>query len=272
MSLSDWPLAALREQLAPLLPGLLIEVLPTIDSSNTELMRRARRGALPPTLLIAEEQTAGRGRQGRSWYSGAGDVLAVSLGLPYAPRDWSGLSLAVGISVAESLQPHLPARASHRPRIELKWPNDLWLADGRKLAGILIETAEIADGSGQRCAIVGIGLNLQPPPEQGLRTPAACLQDVDDTLDGPAALLRYAAPLVRTLLGFAAYGFAPLQPRFEQRDYLRGKAVALSDGTRGRALGVDDDGALRMETAAGVQRITSAEVSVRPAPADAREH
>lgn len=266
MSLGDWPLAALRAQLTPLLPGLVIEVLPTIDSSNTELMRRARKGALPPTLLIAEEQTAGRGRQGRSWYSGAGDVLAVSLGLPYTPRDWSGLSLAVGLSVAESLQPQLPARASQQPRIELKWPNDLWLADGRKLAGILIETTEIADGSGQRCAIVGIGLNLQLPPESGLRTPAACLQDVDDTLDSPAALLRYAAPLARTLLGFAAYGFAPLQPRFEQRDHLKGKLVVLSDGTHGRALGVDDDGALRVQTAAGMQRITSAEVSVRPAP------
>src|SRR5690606_5318600 len=90
MSRTDWPLDTLREQLAPLLPGLVIEVLASVDSSNTELLRRARRGSLVPTLLIAEEQTAGRGRQGRAWYSGAGDVLAVSLGLPYAPRDWSG--------------------------------------------------------------------------------------------------------------------------------------------------------------------------------------
>jgi len=265
MSRGDWPLDELREQLTPLLPGLAVEVLASIDSSNTELLRRARRGALAPTLLIAEEQTAGRGRHGRAWYSGAGDVLAVSLGLPYAPRDWSGLSLAVGVALAESLQPQPPARATHAPRIELKWPNDLWLADGRKLAGILIETTEIADGSGRRCAVVGIGLNLRPPPGDGLRTPAACLQDVDTRLDGPGALRRYALPLARTLLGFAESGFAPFQARFDRRDHLKGRAVVLSDGTQGTARGVDDDGALRVQTTQGMQRITSAEVSVRPA-------
>jgi len=264
MSRTDWPLDALREQLTPLLPGLVVEVLASIDSSNTELLRRARRGALVPTLLIAEEQTAGRGRQGRAWYSGAGDVLAVSLALPYAPRDWSGLSLAVGVALAESLQPQLPARAGAAPRLQLKWPNDLWLDDGRKLAGILIETTEIADGSGRRCVIVGIGLNLRPPPGDGLRTPPACLQDVDERLDGPAALLRYALPLVRTLLGFAESGFAPFQARFDRRDHLKGRAVTLSNGVQGTARGVDDDGALRVQTAQGVQRITSAEVSVRP--------
>ena len=272
MNAARWPVRVLHEQLDSLLPGLAVEVLPTIDSSNTELLRRARRGALPPTLLIAEEQTAGRGRQGRAWYSGAGDVLAVSLALPYAPRDWSGLSLAVGVAVAESLQPRLPAGAGAgaAPRLLLKWPNDLWLDDGRKLAGILIETTEIADGSGRRCVIVGVGLNLQPPPDGGLRTPAACLQDVDARLDGPSALLRYAAPLVRTLLGFAEAGFAPYQPRFERRDYLKGRAVQLSDGVQGTARGVDDGGALLVQTADGVQRITSAEVSVRPAPPAAR--
>ena len=170
MSLGDWPLAALRAQLTPLLPGLVIEVLPTIDSSNTELMRRARKGALPPTLLIAEEQTAGRGRQGRSWYSGAGDVLAVSLGLPYTPRDWSGLSLAVGLSVAESLQPQLPARASQQPRIELKWPNDLWLADGRKLATQgLAQCHQPGAGAGveRGNAVAFLHGNLQRQAQQG---------------------------------------------------------------------------------------------------------
>ncbi|MBZ0139925.1 MAG: biotin--[acetyl-CoA-carboxylase] ligase, partial [Pseudorhodoplanes sp.] len=71
----------------------------------------------------------------------------------------------------------IAARTGAAPRIELKWPNDLWLHDGRKLAGILIETTEIA-GGGERAVIVGMGLNLQLPPQDGLRTPAACLQDV----------------------------------------------------------------------------------------------
>lgn len=263
MSAPRWLVRRLHDALAPLLPGLAVEVLPTIDSSNTELLRRARRAPLAPTLLIAEEQTAGRGRLGRQWYSGAGDVLALSLGLPFAPRDWSGLSLAVGVAVAEGLQPHWPAQGSGVARIQLKWPNDLWLSDGRKLAGILVETA--TDTTGQRCLVVGIGLNLRPPPEQGLRTPAACLQDIDPRLDGPAALERIAVPLVRTLLGFAEAGFAPFRARFAQRDYLQGLAVTLGTGGQGTARGVDDDGALRVQTAQGVQRITSSEVSVRPA-------
>jgi hypothetical protein len=124
---------------APLLPGFTVEAVAEIDSTNTELMRRARAGLIPPVLLVAERQTAGRGRLGRPWQSaqqGGDDAasLTFSLGLPLAPRDWSGLSLAVGVSVAESLDP------SGDAKVALKWPNDLWV-DDRKLAGILIETA-----------------------------------------------------------------------------------------------------------------------------------
>src|SRR5690349_5453778 len=100
-----WPAEAIWEAVAPLLPGFTVEVLPEIDSSNTELMRRARAGQAEPVLLVAERQTAGRGRLGRGWHSAAGGSLTFSLGLPLQPGDWSGLSLAVGVSVAESLHP-----------------------------------------------------------------------------------------------------------------------------------------------------------------------
>ena len=100
-----WPAEALWEALAPLLPGFTVEILPEIDSTNSELMRRLRggAGAAPqPLLLVAEQQTAGRGRQGRSWVSRRGDSLTFSLGLPLAPADWSGLSLVAGRAVAGS--------------------------------------------------------------------------------------------------------------------------------------------------------------------------
>src|SRR5690606_35238902 len=117
-----WPAEAIWEAVSPLLPGFTVEVLPSIDSTSSELMRRARAGRCEPTLLVAEQQTAGRGRMGRAWHSGAAagsplphatagaalPSLTMSLGLPLAPRDWSGLSLAVGVSVAESLQTVLP--------------------------------------------------------------------------------------------------------------------------------------------------------------------
>lgn len=313
-----WPAEAIWEAVAPQLPGFSVEVLQSTDSTNTELMRRARAGCCEPVLLVAERQTAGRGRLGRSWHSagpqpagqgeGAGlPALTFSLGLPLAPVNWSGLSLAVGVSVAESLQPQLPAPGSRTPRIGLKWPNDLWLQEGastghtthRKLGGILVETASmlgLPDGHGHgqghahdhgygygaaasvalRYVVVGVGLNVQTLVLDGaaLSVPPGSLQELVpgdggdmalDALDAPAALLRVAAPLVAMLQAFEGYGFEPMQPRFDRRDVLRGCTVLLSDGTSGVAHGVGADGALMVWTAAGMQAVTSSDISVRPA-------
>lgn len=271
-----WPAEAVWEAVAPLLPGFTVEVLPSVDSTNTELMRRARAGQTEPTLLVAEQQTAGRGRLGRVWQSDVGASLMLSLGLPMAPRDWSGLSLAVGVSVAESLQPTLPPlEPGQPPRIGLKWPNDLWLSGDRKLGGILVETASFvapqaahpapAHGTATRYVVVGIGINVLPRSGEGMSMPPGCLQDVEPGLDAPAALLRIVPPLVAMLQGFEACGFAPVQPRFAARDVLQGRPVTLSDGQTGTAHGVGEDGALLVHTAQGMQAVTSAEISVRPA-------
>ncbi|WP_137891673.1 biotin--[acetyl-CoA-carboxylase] ligase [Ramlibacter sp. 2FC] len=246
-----WPAEAIWEAVSPQLPDFSVEILPELDSTNSELMRRARAGRLEPVLLVAEAQTAGRGRLGRDWQSTSGDSLTFSLGLPLAPVDWSGLSLAVGVAVAESLH----------PEIGLKWPNDLWWQD-RKLGGILIETTSLGV---QRYAVIGVGLNIAPRAAAGLSTPPAWLQAIAPELDAPGALGRLAAPLVQAVQAFERLGFAPFQARFNARDMLQGRPVTLSDGTRGQALGVGQDGALRVQTAQGLQEITSAEVSVRPA-------
>lgn len=249
-----WPAEAVWEQVSPLLPGFTVEVLPEVDSTNSELMRRARAGRLEPVLLVAERQSAGRGRIGRSWEGGApGDSLMVSLGLPLTPRDWSGLSLAVGVAVAEALH----------PAIRLKWPNDLWV-DGRKLGGILVETAAVP-GAGMRYAIAGIGVNMAPPVASQASTPPFALSELVPHADPGVALLRIAGPLVRAVLAFQQAGFAPFQPRFRALDLLLGREVRLSDGTSGTARGVDGQGALLVHTAAGLTAVTSAEVSVRPA-------
>ncbi|MCZ2406632.1 MAG: biotin--[acetyl-CoA-carboxylase] ligase [Burkholderiales bacterium] len=268
-----WPAEALWEAVAPQLPGFTVEVLREIDSTNSELTRRARAGRCDSVLLVAEQQTAGRGRMGRPWRSAPGASLTFSLGLTLAPLDWSGLSLAVGVSVAESLQPQLPAPGSATPRIALKWPNDLWLGGARgdrKLGGILVETASVVGTAaahapaGARCVVVGVGLNVQAPEGAGLSLPPGSLQEIEPGLDAPTALLRIVPPLVSTLQAFALYGFAPLQPRFALRDALAGRQVQLSDGTQGEAHGVAEDGALLVHTAQGMQAVTSAEVSVRP--------
>ncbi len=264
---------ALWQAVAPEWPDFSVEVLPSIDSTNTELMRRARAGRCERVLLVAEQQTAGRGRVGRPWRSAPGASLTFSLGLPLAPSDWSGLSLAVGVSVAESLQPAVPAPGAGE-RIALKWPNDLWLGGvqgDRKLGGILVETASFVGQAasppgtlGERYVVIGVGLNVLPPEGDGLSIPGGSLQSVEPGLDAPTALLRVVPPLVAMLQSFALYGFAPLQPRFALRDALAQRAVRLSDGTEGVAQGVSDEGALLVHTAQGMQAITSAEISVRP--------
>lgn len=251
-----WPAEAIWEAVAPLLPGFTVEILPEIDSSNSELMRRARNGRGEPVLLVAERQTAGRGRLGRAWASAPGDSLTFSLGLPLAPADWSGLSLAVGVSLAENLHPAL----------RLKWPNDLWVQD-RKLGGILIETASFGDGqAGARQAVVGIGINIAPRAGDGLSTPPAALRELVPDAQAPEVLLRIVPPLVRDLQAFAQFGFGAFQARFEARDALRDRQVTLSDGTAGSAHGVDGSGALLVHTAAGLHAVSSSEVSVRPTP------
>jgi len=251
----NWRGGDIESALAPLLPGFTAELFAEIDSTNTELMRRARAGHTAPALLVALTQTAGRGRLGRGWHSRTGESLTFSLGLPLAPLNWSGLSLVVGVALAEALH----------PRIRLKWPNDLWL-DDRKLAGILIETASVAAPNAPRYVVAGVGLNISNPRQAAeLATAPASLDELLPGADAGEVLARVVKPLVDAVQSFEALGFAAFQSRFDQRDVLRGRAVRLSDGTQGTACGTDETGGLLVHTAAGMATITSAEVSVRPA-------
>ena len=256
----------------PTLAGFSVEVLPEIDSTNTELMRRARAGRTEPTLLVAEQQSAGRGRLGRAWASQVGQSLTFSLGLLLHPAAWDGLSLAVGTSVAGSLH----------ASIQLKWPNDLWV-NGRKLAGILIETTQVGVA---RYAVIGVGVNILPRPAQGLSTPPASLQELLPQTTPAQALERVAAPLLRDLLLFEREGFTAFASRFAARDALAGCSVVVmdvvqgavvpcaQDGLQGKApvalegvaQGVNSSGALLVHTAHGVRAVSSSEVSVRPVP------
>ena len=287
-----WGAETLWQQLEPLLPGLSVEVVAQTASTNTSLLERARVAREPeddnafvqvrrsvesaafgrraadiqPCLLVAEHQTAGRGRLGRTWRSVPGASLTFSLALPMRMADWSGLSLAVGVALADALEPDPPAQ----PRIGLKWPNDLWLMDGPgigcKLGGILIET--VAAGA-QRLAVVGVGLNVLPLEQpEGTTTDFGCLQEFDTALSAPALLERVALPLVRGLKLFESEGFRAFAERFAARDLLFGQAVrtTLAEVPEGVAQGVSDQGALLVNTATGPKHISSGEVSVRLKP------
>lgn len=256
---------AVWEAVVPLLPGFTVEVLPSIDSTSSELMRRARGGLMEPVLLTTELQTAGRGRLGKGWHSKPGQSLTFSIALPLAPSSWSGLSLAVGVSLAHSLHPD----------VRLKWPNDLWLHQ-RKLGGILVETASTGDAAqGQRMVVIGVGINIARPESSAVAalvpegsTVAAMapagLAEVSVGITPGEVLERVVPPLVQDVLAFASQGFGAFAQRFAGLDALQGLTVQLSDGARGTACGVNHDGALQVLTEQGMQTVTSAEVSVRP--------
>jgi BirA family transcriptional regulator, biotin operon repressor / biotin---[acetyl-CoA-carboxylase] ligase len=258
-----WPAETIWQQVMALgLPSFAsfsVEILPEIDSTNSELMRRARAGRTEPTLLIAEQQTAGKGRMGRDWHSSPQDSLTFSLGLNLSPASWEGLSLAVGTSVAQSL-------GAGADQIRLKWPNDLWF-QSRKLAGILIETANAnsAASSPERYCVIGIGINIVPrPADPSLRTPPAWLQEITPASSPQSTLEQLFTRLLVDTLQFEREGFAAFSARFAALDALQSQSVVLSDGVNGMARGVDATGALLVHTSQGLQRVASQEVSVRP--------
>lgn len=272
-----WNAEGLWRQLRPMLGDLGVEVLHSVGSTNTALLERARQSAgrrqanVIPYLLVAESQTRGRGRLGREWHSQAGASLTFSFGMPYAPADWSGLSLAVGVALADALEPD----AATPPRLALKWPNDLWLRDpqapagGRKLGGILVETVGLGE---RRLCVVGVGLNIT-----GQRLPGALshgqadVSELQPGITAPQALHQVAVPLVLALLRFQAEGFAPFAAAFDRRDLLKGQPVTTTSANlpAGLALGVDAHGALLVsepEAPYSVRALTSGEVSVRLQP------
>lgn len=277
-----WDADALQAALAADWPGIAVDVVPRCASTNTALVERARAGDASPCVRVAELQTAGRGRQGRGWSAVHGGSLTFSIALPYAPVDWQGLSLVVGAVAAEALDPHeahdphdltaAGAPGGGRPRIALKWPNDLWLSDapghGRKLAGILIETVA---GGPQRVVVIGIGVNVLaaalPVVGAGAATGAAAWQELEPQASAPLALARLLPPLGRALRRFEREGYAPWAAAYARRDLLRGCHVTTTQAGAavGVALGTDDRGALRVRTADGtVHTIVGGEVSVRP--------
>ncbi|MBF0255123.1 MAG: biotin--[acetyl-CoA-carboxylase] ligase [Gammaproteobacteria bacterium] len=253
-------------QLSPRAASLLqrLELFDEIDSTNSQLMARALSGDKRISACLAERQTAGRGRRGRSWLSPFAANLTFSLlwPSPRPPQQLGGLSLAVGVMVARRL------RALGFAAVGLKWPNDLVTPQG-KLGGVLIQLS--GEGEGPSNLVIGLGLNVQMPPGWG--------QDLDQpwidlaALGHPPARSTLAGLLLSDLLeGLSQYDSQGLQPflaDWQALDQLQGKPVRLLRGddsvSQGISAGVAEDGALLLRTAEGLQRHHSGEVSLRGA-------
>jgi len=248
---------------ATLASPLVIEVVAQTGSTNADLMARAAT-LVSPTLLVAETQTAGRGRAGRSWLSASGSSLTFSLAWPFtlSSRALPGLPLAVGVALAEAL-------GSMDVAVQLKWPNDV-LRNGKKLAGVLIETAiETSDQTKQIWVVIGIGLNLQMPDEleQQIGRPVAdatwlAQMDKNQLL---ATLIKH---LVSCLQQFSTSGFPVFVSSWNALHAYAGQQVCVFDQNQlirqGTALGVDNSGCLLLQDQGGVVwPVVAGDVSLR---------
>lgn len=245
--------------MAPRIGHAIIE-LDACASTNDEADRRAREGAEHGTVVIARRQTAGRGRAGRSWFSDDGDNLYLSCVLrpPLAPASVPPITLAAGVAVCDAVN-SIGCRAS------LKWPNDVQV-DGYKVAGILTEMSTL--GNDLEFVILGIGVNVNGrrfPPELARIATSLRLALGDRAVDAA----RFRGALLDRLdlwIGrFVAGGVSAIAPAWEARSHMIGAAVAIAGDpeVRGRAVGLDVDGALVVELAGGGRRrVVAGDVAV----------
>ena len=232
--------------------GVEVRRVERCSSTNTVLLREA--GLAAPVLLIAAEQTAGRGRRGRRWHSAPGGGLTFSLArLVRRPaRELAALALVAGVATARAL------RALGVQRAALKWPNDL-LVDGAKLGGILVETRSAVR---ETLAVFGIGINLRGGKELGrrLRRQVASL-DQFAPVDEERILGSIVTSLMAAIDAFEAEGFEPARGEWESMHAHAGQRVKvrLADGRSitGIAAGLAGDGALRLLTRSGSKAIRS---------------
>ncbi len=255
--------SCIHEALGVLTSDFNIEILDTVDSTNTYLMRRANTHAPHATCVVAESQTAGRGRQGREWVSVPGGSLMFSLLWRYAlpVSRLAGLSLGVGVAMVRALN------EMGIQSVMLKWPNDL-LHHHRKLAGVLIETGGESNTSSY--AVIGIGMNVHL--DEAARAEIAqavtdlasvSLQPIDRNIL-LAALLKH---LSIVLTEFEKNGLRLLRDEWMQYHAYQNKNVRISGlnqaQIQGTVIGIAEDGALLIRTEAGDIRCSVGEISLR---------
>jgi BirA family biotin operon repressor/biotin-[acetyl-CoA-carboxylase] ligase len=261
--------AKIRERLARTVRARVrsIETAWSLDSTNSVLLGRAGPPAGESEVLLAEYQTAGRGRRGRTWLAPPGGAVCLSMSWTFreVPPQLGALSLVVGVCVLRAL------RELGLPQVQLKWPNDLLVA-GRKLGGVLIELR--AESAGPAHVVIGIGLNVSLGAQlrEKIATTGIAATDLQAAGLSDSSRNRVVAEIVGACLqGLLEFERAALRPFIEdwrQADALNGKIVDVSGAqgiAQGMARGIDLHGALLLETAHGVQRFISGDVSVRPA-------
>ncbi len=238
-------------------PGYRLHAHDTLDSTNEEATRLARDGAPAGTVVWALRQTAGRGRTGRSWTSEAGNLLFSLLLRPDVPPAAAAqLSFVAALALGEAVSEVLPAGVDLR----YKWPNDL-LLDGRKAAGILLESAG-ATGCGLNWLIVGWGLNIASFPETTEGYPATSLAEAGAVgVDAGDVLARVLRRFDAWQARWKEEGLAAVRGAWLERAARVGEEISVRlprDRLVGRFRGLDENGALVLDLADGTSRTITA--------------
>jgi BirA family transcriptional regulator, biotin operon repressor / biotin---[acetyl-CoA-carboxylase] ligase len=245
-------------------PALNVRRVARTTSTQDVVLRAARAGAAEGFCCLADEQSAGRGRQGRVWTAPAGSALLASVLLRRSPAVTAGIPFAAGLALVDALIGCCAVTAA------LKWPNDV-LAGGRKLAGILCEVAP-GPALGSRVAVaVGIGLNLSvdrfPAGVSGISLHAL----VEHPPDAEVLLFAWAGALRRRLAGLERAGIASVIGDWRAHSIGLGLPVTIvsaSGSFEGVAIDVADDGALLVDSAGEVHRVLAGDVHLIPSAAD----
>jgi len=232
----------------------------TIDSTNAEGLRLATDGQAAPFVVLAERQSAGRGRRGRQWVSPFAENLYYSLVLRVdgGMRQLEGLSLVVGLAVMRTLQ------AFGLEKVGLKWPNDV-LVDGRKITGILLEL--VGDPADVCHVVLGIGVNVNMQVNDLVDQQWTSMRrEVGQVVDRNRLVAELGQHLQREMARHRRYGFAAFQEEWELAHLWQGRKVSLIAGTTtidGIALGVDGQGAIRLEVDGVEKSFSGGELSLR---------
>jgi BirA family biotin operon repressor/biotin-[acetyl-CoA-carboxylase] ligase len=244
-----------------------LDVAWSVSSSNTILLERPYPTNGSCEAFLAEYQTAGRGRRGRTWLAPPGGAICLSVSWTFrdVPADLGALSLVIGVCSLRALASLGVEQA------QLKWPNDILVSD-RKLGGILIELR--AESAGPACVVIGVGLNVSLGARllESITAMGAAATDLVSAGLARPSRNEIAAVLithyVRGLIEFEKEGLKPFGEEWKQADALRGRPVtvqALDGDTKGLARGIDLHGALLVETPHGLKKFISGDVSVRTA-------
>ncbi len=250
--------------------GICLRLYDQLDSTNARMLAWATQDAPQRALICAEWQTSGRGRRGRDWHAGLGGGLTFSFLWRSArpAAQLSGLSLALGVALVEGLQTLGLADA------KVKWPNDIQVA-GAKLAGVLIELASdklATDVLAPSTAVIGVGVNVSggEAMTQRVGQPVTDLHAHLGPVDRNRLLLTLVDAMDHALARFEQDGFVAFQADWHACHAHQGQAVSIQLGQgeaiAGIALGVDDQGALRLQTSSGIECFHSGEVSLRALP------